>query len=299
MSDARESAVLQALEEVAARAAAAGRLEPPGGRGRPALRRRGRGARVRGRCRLDRPPRPGDGPARHPRRGRARRAPAPSASRSPAARASPATCSRPASRWSSATSPPTRASTGRRPRPRATSRARSWPSRSSSTTGASACSRCSTGAATPASAFATWSSRRVFARQASAVVRAGASSATRRELLRLTLARLAADPDADGPAARRGGGRDHRRPRRRGRHAAVGPGRCRRARTRAPRRTRSALVIEILDALARRAARPRREDLPPVTRRTARVERAVRRRPPGRARAARAVGPRRPRLGVR
>ena len=102
MSEAREAAILLALEGVAARAAAAGRLEPAGGESvlqsvadaavavfdaaaasvalhDPAT------DRLVIRSRAGRP------------------GPVPSASRSPAARASPGTCSRPASRSSSAT----------------------------------------------------------------------------------------------------------------------------------------------------------------------------------------------------
>ena len=116
MSEPRESAILQALEEVAARAAAAGRLEPPGGE---AVLRSVVEATV---ALFDAEAAsialhdPGHGPAGHPRRGRAGRR----GRRRPGvpvrARASPATCSPPASPWPSATSPRTRASTGRRPR---------------------------------------------------------------------------------------------------------------------------------------------------------------------------------------
>jgi GAF domain-containing protein len=95
----------------------------------------------------------------------------------------------------------------------------------------------------------------VFARQAAVAIRASRVERDVAELLRLTLARLAADPTADGEAL----------------EAAVagiaatldddGDGRLwaladavARARTAAPDQV--GLVIEILDALARRAARP-------------------------------------------
>ena len=71
------------------------------------------------------------------------------------------------------------------------------------------------------------------------------------------------------------------------------------ARARAAAPGEVALVIEILDALARRAPRAGAADVPPVTDRPPRLERAVRRRPPRRPRPPRAVGPRGPRLGVR
>jgi GAF domain-containing protein len=94
-----------------------------------------------------------------------------------------------------------------------------------------------------------------FARQASAVVRAGRVERDVTELVRLVLARLAEDPDADGPALDEA-------------VAAIAVGldgdqgaqlwaladAVARARRAAPDQV--ALVIEILDALARRGARP-------------------------------------------
>ena len=94
-----------------------------------------------------------------------------------------------------------------------------------------------------------------LARQASAVVRAGRVERDVSELLRLVLAKLAADPDADGPALDEA-------------VAAITVGldgddgsqlwaladAVARARRAAPDQV--ALVIEILDALARRGARP-------------------------------------------
>ena len=191
MTDAREGAYLQALEEVAARAAAAGRLDPPGFEAvlrtvveatvalfdaeaasialydpatdrlvfRVAAGRAGRGRR-------------GD--------------------RVPPTRASSATCSRPASRSRSPTSPRTRASAARRPSGPATSRARSSPCRSSTTRrdrrprGARQARRRGFGAPRPRASRRCSPARRRSRSAPRGVERDGA------ELLRGALARLAA-----------------------------------------------------------------------------------------------------------
>ena len=65
----------------------------------------------------------------------------------------------------------------------------------------------------------------VFARQAAVAIRASRVERDATELLRLTLARLAADPEADSRGPRRRGRGDHARPGRRRGCAPVGPGR--------------------------------------------------------------------------
>ena len=95
----------------------------------------------------------------------------------------------------------------------------------------------------------------VFARQASVVVAAGRVERDAAELLRLTLTRLAEDPDTYGPALDAAvaeitaglEGDD-------GDHLWALADSVARARRAAPDQV--ALVVEILDALARRAARP-------------------------------------------
>ena len=175
----------------------------------------------------------------------------------------------------------TRASTGRPPSAPATCRARSSPCRSSTTAGTigvlevldrrgdagfgAARHRARVGVRPPGGGGDPRQPRRARHRRAAAH---GAGARSRRTRM----------PTAAVDRGRRR--RRSRRPRRRRRRAAVGARRRRRAGPRAPRPARSALVIDILDALARRGAAARAADVPPVTDRPPGLERAVRRRAP-------------------
>ena len=138
----------------------------------------------------------------------------------------------------------------------------------------------------------------VFARQATVAIRSSRVERDAGELLRSTLAapgRRTTPRRVDAAVAAAESRRLRRRRRADGLWALADA--VARARAAAPGEV--ALVVEILDALARRRPAPDAADVPPVTDRPPGLERAVRRRSPGRPRAPRAVGPRRPRLGVR